>query len=330
MSFLKKRKLWLTICIGFILFLFVACNNDEKQHQHKHDDHQNQEKKLDSKKETASPLTFDHIHGLGFTGDGNRLLMAAHDGLRQFINGIGSRPPGPLHDYMGFQVVDDAFYSSGHPAPGDSLPNPLGLVTSKNFGNTVESISLLGKTDLHVFAVGYRSKMMYAYNEYPNDMMPKKALYISSDKGKNWTQAPAKGFYGIPSFLAVHPDQTEVAAMLNEEGELFYTMNRGDTFQRVAESLAATTLFFSLDAKQLLYFPFKGDKMKSITLSDWQVRNEDEFGFGDLDISQINYIAQHPKQLKTFAVTTTNNDVFITEDGGTSWSALAKAGIINP
>ena len=70
--------------------------------------------------------------------------------------------------------------------------------------------------------------------------------------------------------------------------------------------------------------------MKSIMLSDWQVRNEDEFGFGDLDVSQINYIAQHPKQLKTFAVTTTSNDVFITEDGGTSWSALAKAGIINP
>lgn len=55
-----------------------------------------------------------HIHGLGFTADGTTLLIPAHIGIFTVSDGIWQRPSGPAHDYMGFSISDDGFYSSGH------------------------------------------------------------------------------------------------------------------------------------------------------------------------------------------------------------------------
>lgn len=43
-----------------------------------------------------------HIHGLGFSSDGNRLLVPAHIGLLVYENNQWSQPDLPAHDYMGF------------------------------------------------------------------------------------------------------------------------------------------------------------------------------------------------------------------------------------
>jgi hypothetical protein len=68
-----------------------------------------------------------HIHGLGFSGDGQRLFVPAHTGFQVYAHGGWFTPNVPPHDYMGYVATDDGFYSSGHPAPNSDLVNPLGL-----------------------------------------------------------------------------------------------------------------------------------------------------------------------------------------------------------
>ena len=67
----------------------------------------------------APSLTLHHIHGLSYSADGKQLYIPMHHGARH-LNGSqwSSKAPGPEHDYMGFAVTREFFYSSGHPAPG--------------------------------------------------------------------------------------------------------------------------------------------------------------------------------------------------------------------
>lgn len=63
----------------------------------------------------STRVEIPHIHGLGFSSDGSRLLVPAHIGLLSYENSRWSQPDLPAHDYMGFSPVDTGFYSSGHP-----------------------------------------------------------------------------------------------------------------------------------------------------------------------------------------------------------------------
>lgn len=43
-----------------------------------------------------------HAHGLGYSADGNRILIPNHYGIAVYSEGRWSKVPGPAHDYMGF------------------------------------------------------------------------------------------------------------------------------------------------------------------------------------------------------------------------------------
>lgn len=78
----------------------------------------------------AQRPAISHIHGLGHSPDGSRLFVPAHDGFLVYAKGKWEVPNIPAHDHMGSSPADDGLYSSGHPAPGSSLKNPLGLAKS--------------------------------------------------------------------------------------------------------------------------------------------------------------------------------------------------------
>jgi hypothetical protein len=305
----------ITACILFV----IGCSNEEPKKQEPPQHHSEQVKiEKDSKS-----LLFDHVHGLGFTSDGKRLLVAAHDGLRQYKNGKWSRPPGDLHDYMGFQVVDKGFYSSGHPAPGDELPNPLGVVFSSDTGKTLELINLLGKTDLHVFAVGYQSYRMFAYNEYPNDVMPEKAYYVSQDQGKTWSKAEARGLTGEPISATIHPQNIEQIAVLTEAGLHF--SNDGGTSFELSSMQNVTSSMFSLDGKEFLYTKLSGGVLYSLSVDDLTKKLPDR-PLPTINGQVVYYLAQNPTQPKQFAFSTNTNHVYITTDNGLNWKMIAQAG----
>lgn len=68
---------------------------------------------------------------------------------------------------MGFTVTGPGTYlSSGHPAPGEDLPNPLGLVETRDGGTTWTPLSLTGEVDFHALDVSQGTVFGYdATNE---------------------------------------------------------------------------------------------------------------------------------------------------------------------
>lgn len=132
---------------------------------------------------TTSPASggpvFEHVHGLGVDPADGTIQVASHDGL--FRSGPdGLVPFGDAgRDLMGFTVAGPgAYLSSGHPAPGDELPNPLGLVASSDSGSTWTPLSLTGEVDFHALDVAQGTVFGY---DATNGL-----LRASTDGGRSW------------------------------------------------------------------------------------------------------------------------------------------------
>jgi len=95
----------------------------------------------------AQSVALPHVHGLAYSADGKQLFIPSHDGLAIYSNSRWSKASGPQHDYMGFSVTKNRFYSSGHPAPGSALKNPFGLIVSGDGGRTWDKRGLEGESD---------------------------------------------------------------------------------------------------------------------------------------------------------------------------------------
>ena len=109
-----------------------------------------------------------HVHGLAFSPTGEDLLIPSHIGVAVYRDGQWSKAAGPQHDYMGFAATSAGYYSSGHPAPGSGLVNPLGLMRSTD-GRTWTKLGLEGQADFHLMAASYKANAVYVYNAAPND-----------------------------------------------------------------------------------------------------------------------------------------------------------------
>ncbi|MFV0457778.1 MAG: F510_1955 family glycosylhydrolase [Actinomycetales bacterium] len=102
----------------------------------------------------SAPLDVSHIHAAVRNPTDQRLLIASHEGL--FVQGeSGFSRQGPVMDLMGFAVAPDGvYYASGHAGPGSDLPEPLGLLTSTDSGQTWTVRSRGGESDFHALAAG--------------------------------------------------------------------------------------------------------------------------------------------------------------------------------
>lgn len=126
----------------------------------------------------AGPV-FAHVHGLGVDPADGTVYVASHDGL--FRSGPGGLAPAGAtgRDLMGFTIAGPGTYlSSGHPAPGDDLPNPLGLVESRDGGGTWTPVSLTGEVDFHSLEAA--SGTIFGYDAING------LLRASVDGGRSW------------------------------------------------------------------------------------------------------------------------------------------------
>lgn len=156
---------------------------------------------------TSAPLLM-HIHGAmrePATGD---LLLATHAGLfRQ--TGDGLRQVGPPIDLMSFAIdADGTYYASGHPGAGVDLPQPVGLITSKDSGQTWQIASRGGQSDFHALTVG------------PDTVTGFDGTLLTSSDRASWS---ARGIPAPPRSLAASPDTgtllatTEAGLLLSED-----------------------------------------------------------------------------------------------------------------
>jgi hypothetical protein len=92
---------------------------------------------------------FHHIHGLEVPAwAGGDVYVSTHEGLvRIDAQGRWTWVGEARHDFMGFSAhpsEEGVLYTSGHPAPGSALPNPLGFMVSRDGGQSWETLALAG------------------------------------------------------------------------------------------------------------------------------------------------------------------------------------------
>ena len=269
--------------------------------------------------EQATALVMPHIHGLGFSPDGQQLLVPAHDGLRIYSEDTWHIPDVPAHDYMGFTPANDGFYSSGHPHPSSNLVNPLGLVKSSDGGQTLVRLGFEGESDFHFMAVGYENHAIYVANAAPNSTL-QSGVYYSLDDGQSWQPSNVLGLTAQPTQMAVHPTQANVVAMATGSG-LFLSNDYANSFVLVKESGPVTALTFHPDKQTLLtgylqLFRYDFTTQERTPLSAPEISTDDS----------INYVASSPANPNELALATLNRDIYFSRDGGKNWKKIVKDG----
>ena len=270
---------------------------------------------------SAEPI-LHHVHGLAFTPDGKALMVPAHTGLAVFRDGRWSLAPGPAHDFMGFSVARNAIYTSGHPAPGSPLRNPLGLMKSADAGSTWRSNGLMGESDFHYLAVGYHTNVVYVVNEEPNSRMPQSGFYFTTDDGKSWKRSAAAGLSAQVIGIAAHPTEAGTVA-LGTLGGLYLSRDFGATFRRIGMSPRATAVLFDLDSKHLYFATDDSDSLLRISLEG---RLNASLRLPKMEKDFVFYIAQSPAKPEELAIATRRKNVFLSPDAGKSWKQIAREG----
>lgn len=268
-------------------------------------------------------VEFLHIHGLGITNDGTEIFVPAHDGLKVFEDGVWTNAPGEAHDYMGFSMVDDGFYSSGHPGDGSTLKNPFGVIRSIDMGETFEMLDLYGEVDFHGMAVGYNSHAIYVMNPQPNSRMDETGLYYSVNETKKWTKSDAAGLEGEAAAFAVHPTQEGTVVIATSTG-VFVSNDYGQTFNTILDT-PATAVSFS-QAGEL----FAGTYLNGAGIVKINIGTGDETIFALPEINAedaISYVAVNPQDQNQVVFSTFEKDIFLTNDEGEEWEQIADKGI---
>lgn len=271
----------------------------------------------------AETVTLRHVHGLGYSSDGNRLMIPSHDGLAVYGGGRWSKAPGPEHDYMGFAVTRNFIFSSGHPAPGTGLANPFGLIRSRDGGQSWTKLGLEGEADFHVMAAGYANDAVYVYGPTPNSRMPRPGIYRMIGQGLGWRRANGRGLQGEVHTLAVHPTDARTFAVATSAG-VFLSRNGGDELKPIMEGAQALAACFTLDGDSLWFGALDGKP--GLFRVDLGNGARDELGLPPLGRDAVAYIAQNPARRTEFAIATVERSVFLTPDAGKTWKRIAERG----
>lgn len=268
-------------------------------------------------------VTLTHVHGLSYSPDGKRLMVPSHHGLAVYENGKWSKAPGPQHDYMGFSATSSHLYSSGHPAPGSGLVNPFGLIRSDDGGKTWDKLGLEGETDFHLLATSWNTNAVYVWNPAPSSRMKKPGLHYTKNSGMAWTPAQAEGLEGDPRGLAVHPDNAAMVAVATLQG-LYLSSDSGARFKKAASNGEGLSAFFDLNGKDLWYGSFDGRaRLARIPIKGGHAV---QIALPPLTKDAVAYIAQNPARRIEYAIATFARSVYLSKDGGQSWTQIADRG----
>ncbi|MCV2394660.1 hypothetical protein OEB99_10105 [Actinotalea sp. M2MS4P-6] len=166
-------------------------------------------------------VALDHVHGLHVRPDGV-LVAGTHTGAVEVSpDGEVSLLAGDRHDLMGMTGIagTETLISSGHPAVGSELPNPLGLIVSTDGGDTWTARSLTGAVDFHALAGDGHTVVGFDGHE---------GLLVSGDDGGSFERGAAIA----PAALAI----TAEGIWATTADGLQRSTDRGRTFAPVVDA----------------------------------------------------------------------------------------------
>ncbi|MEX2462375.1 MAG: hypothetical protein WD469_13930 [Paenibacillaceae bacterium] len=261
-------------------------------------------------------ISLMHIHGLGYSSDGKQLFIPDHDGIVVYSDGKWNTTDGKKHDYMGFNIVDNGFYSSGHPASDAGMKNPLGIVKSTDNGKTLEQLDLYGIEDFHLMAVGFKSHTIYVYNSKPNAKMDSRGLYYSTDDTKTWHKSTMNGMSSEPFTLAVHSTDSAIVAVGTKEG-LLLSKDFGNKFEALPVKSPSTALAFGMQGDLWI------GGLDSIVEKNGNNYIPLKIPVLDQD-DAVSFIAQNPVNKNEIVFTTFKKSVYRSTDKGISWDQILR------
>ncbi|MFK3958944.1 F510_1955 family glycosylhydrolase [Guptibacillus hwajinpoensis] len=322
---MKKISLY---TIGLILTVIIsACQNDQSP--------PNESQSIETEQKQANLASIsnsaiykeadrkqiDHVHGIGYPGNRNELLVATHNGPLIYHDQIWYEATTNKNDYMGFQAVSDGFYSSGHPGEGSALPNPLGLIKSTDRGKTLEKLGFQGESDFHYLAVGYETNAIYAVNQQRNSEM-EIGVYYSED-AKKWVDVALKGTPDQISGLFTHPSNPNIVAITSPSG-LYLSRNQGESFTRITKEVAVSTMIF-LEDRFIYAVQEPRNQLIVQTLQDGE---EEEVTMPNQTLDTIDYVTVNPQNEDEIVFHTISGSLYQTTDNGKSWTILINEGQI--
>lgn len=308
--------MWRAYLVSFIIvgIVLTGCSQEvEEEGTEKEEEATEQQQSKDYLESFEG--NFGHVHGLGYMEEG--FAFAAHTGIKMYDGSEWKEAIHHPHDYMGFQVTEDGFLSSGHPIPDSELENPLGLQKGTLEGKELEALAFYKESDFHVMGAGYANDSVYLFNEKPNSEL-EQGFYKSPDRGDTWEPFEAKGIEGGIFQIAVHPINEQTVAVATDAG-VFLSENGGDSFETISETGQAGGLYFSDDT--LFFGLYKGEAtMTSYSLDD---ATTSSISLPEMTEDAVMYFAKEGQQM---AIYTFNGAAFYSEDEGENWDKIAEEG----
>jgi hypothetical protein len=171
-----------------------------------------------SKSESGKTLSgLTHLHSVAT--DGTNIYVASHHGLYVW-NKKEWNLQGDNFDIMGLAITGKVFYASGHPGSDQNLPDPAGVLISKDQGLTWKPVTLTGQVDFHLLEVSGRHFIGLAANYG--------SVLKSSDGAKNWEPVEAPGF----SDVTINPD-TPNEVLLSNQNAMSISKDFAHTFTTI-------------------------------------------------------------------------------------------------
>lgn len=273
----------------------------------------------------APPVVLTHVHGLAYSGDGKQLIIPSHEGLAVYADGRWSTAAGPAHDFKSLAVSRNALYSSGHPAPGSRMADPLGLVKSTDGGRTWRKLGLHGESDFHTLAASLHVRALYVANRHPNSRMRGTGIHRTLDEGVRWRRAEVNGLGGPIHQLAVHPSNSKMVAAASDAG-LYLSRDRADTFERLADPGYVLAVHFDVDGEHLWFSGYPADKPSLMRIRLASGAMAAAVALPALGEDAVARIAQNPVRSTEIAIATFGRSVFVSQDLGKTWTQIAVAG----
>ncbi len=271
---------------------------------------------------------FHHIHGLEIPAwASGEVFVSTHEGLLR-IDAMGRWHwvGASRHDFMGFSAHPSekgVLYSSGHPAPGSGLKNPLGFMVSRDGGKTWQVTALEGQADFHAMAVQRTNgDVVYGWNSAIDP-----GLYRSLDGGASWSKIDADlmqlgGVYA----LEVHPEDADVVLAGTRAG-LLRSADGGRSWEAFAlDGLPVTAVSYLPDGSAGL-MAYGAHPEAGLVVTEDDGASWRRLGFVLEGNDAVGYIAVHPEDAGVIYLGSYGQNLYRTTDGGGSWQTLAENGV---
>ncbi|SDG07542.1 hypothetical protein SAMN05660662_0216 [Blastococcus aurantiacus] len=212
----------------------------------------------------ADRLPAGHVHGLAYDRGDDTLLVATHQGLVEVSDDGTAAQLGPVIDLMGFTATgSDRYLASGHPGLRVDLPNPVGLISSTDGGQTWTPLSRAGESDFHALTalsgggvIGYdgtlrRSTDGRTWEDLTIPAEPHtlaaapegstvlattaQGVLRSTDAGGNWTPVNAAPLLQVLAWA----DDGTTAVGVSPDGDVWASTDAAATWRRTGDVGAA-------------------------------------------------------------------------------------------